>query len=167
MAHVAPSSFLTRTTFFLLLLLAVPGTTRADWPEFRGPMGDGHVSAEGSSKAPGLPLHWSETENVRWKTSIPFRGWSTPVIMNGQVWLTTATVEGHDFFVICLDETSGKMLSNEKLFHTDSPEPLGNNVNAYATPSPVIEAGRVYVHFGSYGTACLDTETKKVVWQRT
>ena len=130
-------------------------------------MGDGHVSAEGSSKAPGLPLHWSETENVKWKTSIPFRGWSTPVIMNGQVWLTTATVEGHDFFVICLDETSGKILSNEKLFHTDSPEPLGNNVNAYATPSPVIEAGRVYVHFGSYGTACLDTETKKVVWQRT
>jgi hypothetical protein len=60
---------------------------RADWPEFRGPTGDGHAPAE----AAGLPLHWSETENVRWKTEIPHRGWSTPVVLGGQVWLTTAT----------------------------------------------------------------------------
>lgn len=169
MAHVAPIPFLPRTTFLVSLLvgLAAPATTRGDWPDFRGPSGDGHVSPPGFTNTVGLPLQWSETDNVKWRTAIPFRGWSTPVIMNSQVWLTTATVEGHDFFAICLDESSGKILSNEKLFHTDNPEPLGNNVNAYATPSAVIEPGRVYVHFGSYGTACIDTETRKVVWQRT
>jgi outer membrane protein assembly factor BamB len=110
---------------------------------------------------------WSETENVTWKTEIPFRGWSTPVVLGGQVWVTTATLDGHDFFAICLDADTGKIRFNQKLFHSENPEPLGNNVNAYATPSPVIEPGRVYVHFGSYGTACLDTESAKVIWERS
>jgi outer membrane protein assembly factor BamB len=140
-------------------------TIRADWPEFRGPYGNGHVAAPGS-KAAGLPLTWSETENVRWKTPIPYRGWSTPVVLGGQAWLTTATEDGHDFFAICVDANSGKILHNKKLFHCDNPEPLGNNTNCYAACSPAIEPGRVYVHFGSYGTACLDTETGNVVWQR-
>ena len=61
---------------------------------------------------------------------------------------------------------TGKIVHNKKLFHCDSPEPLGNNVNCYAAPSPAIEPGRVYVHFGSYGTACLDTATGNVLWQR-
>jgi hypothetical protein len=152
--------------FWLILVSTVLFTSlaQADWPEFRGPQGDGHVSAPGQDA--GLPLHWSETNNVKWKTEIPDRGWSTPVVMNGQVWLTTATVDGHDFFAIDVDADTGKVRFNEKLFHCDHPEPLGNNVNAYATPSPVIEPGRVYVHFGSYGTACLDTETGKTIWQR-
>ena len=138
---------------------------RADWPQFRGPHGNGCAAAPGEST--GLALHWSETRNVRWKTPIPHRGWSTPVVMNGQIWLTTATLEGNDFFVICVDADSGRIRFNEKIFHTDNPEPLGNNMNCYASPSPVIEAGRVYVHFGSYGTACLDTATCKVLWKRT
>src|SRR5579862_857862 len=137
-----------------------------DWPEFRGPEGNGHVAPAGDKQSVGLPLHWSETENVKWKIEIPDRGWSTPVVMNGQIWLTTATVDGHDFFAICVEADSGKIRFNEKLFHCDNPEPLGNNVNAYATPSPVIEPGRVYVHFGSYGTACLDTGSGKVLWDR-
>jgi outer membrane protein assembly factor BamB len=138
---------------------------RADWPEFRGPFGNGYVAPPGSQPA-GLPIHWSETENIRWKTPIPFRGWSTPVVMGGQVWLTTATEDGHDFFAICLDENSGALLHNKKLFHCDDPEPLGNNTNFYASPSPAIEPGRVYIHFGSYGTACLSTATGEVLWQR-
>lgn len=156
---------------FLCLLLLLPwGKTpaRADWPEFRGPRGDGHVSAPGDTKSIGLPLRWSETENVKWKTEIPHRGWATPVVMGGQVWLTTATVDGHDFFAICVDADTGKVRFNEKVFHSDNPESLGNgaSMNCYATPSPVIERGRVYVHFGSFGTACLDTATGKVLWQR-
>jgi len=147
------------------LLLATPGV-RADWPEFRGPLGDGHVAAPGDTKPIGLPLHWSETQNVRWKTPIHDRGWSTPVVLDGQVWLTTATADGHDFFALCVDAQTGKVLFDLKLFHSDNPEPLGNGVNCYAAPSPAIEAGRVYVHFGSYGTACLDTTTGKVLWQR-
>jgi len=153
----------------LLILMSLPiGRTaaRADWPEFRGPRGDGHVSAPGDTKLIGLPLHWSETNNLKWKTEIPHRGWSTPVVMGGQVWLTTATEDGHDYFAICVDAETGKIRFNEKLFHSDNPEPLGNKVNCYATPSPVIEPGRVYVHFGSYGTACLDTSNFKVLWKR-
>jgi outer membrane protein assembly factor BamB len=80
--------------------------------------------------------------------------------------LTTATEDGHDFFAICVDARTGKILHNKKLFHCDEPEPLGNQLNCYASPSPAIEPGRVYVHFGSYGTACLDTATGGVIWQR-
>ncbi len=141
-------------------------TARADWPEFRGPWGNGYAAAPGDNKPAGLPLQWSETENVRWKTEIPYRGWSTPVVLGDQIWLTTATEDGHDFFVMCVDANTGKVRFNEKLFHCDNPEPLGNAVNGYASPSPAIEPGRVYVHFGCYGTACLDTTTCKVLWQR-
>ena len=159
-----------RRMYFVAALATALGFGRvaqADWPEFRGPRGDGHVSAPGE-KPIGLPLHWSETNNVKWKTEIPYKGWSTPVIMGGQVWMTTATEDGHDFFAICVDEAMGKILFNEKLFHSDNPEPLGNgaSMNCYATPSSVIEPGRVYVHFGSFGTACLDTNTGKTLWKR-
>jgi outer membrane protein assembly factor BamB len=150
-----------------LSLGAIPNA-RADWPEFRGPSGDGHVQAAQGNKPLGLSLHWSETNNVKWKTQIPYKGWATPVIMGGQVWLATATEDGHDFFAICVDEETGKIRFNETLFHSDNPEPLGNgaSMNCYATPSPVIEPGRVYVHFGSFGTACLDTKTGKTLWKR-
>jgi len=150
-----------------VLLLLAPWRARADWPEFRGPWGSGHAAAAGEAKPRGLPLRWSETENVRWKTAIPHRGWSTPVVLGGQVWLTTATKDGHDFFAICVDAETGEIRRNDRLFHADDPEPLGNGVNCYASPSPAIEPGRVYMHFGSYGTACLDTATGKVLWQRT
>jgi outer membrane protein assembly factor BamB len=155
------------------LLLAVTigslTTTRADWPDLRGPWGDGHVSPPGDTKPVGLPLHWSETNNIKWKTEIPFRGWSTPVVMGSQIWLTTATEEGNDYFALCVDKENGKVLFNEKVFHTDTPEPLGNgaSMNSYATPSAVIEPGRVYVHYGSAGTACLDSRTGKVLWKRS
>lgn len=156
----------------LLLLAALTFglfTASAEWPDFRGPRGDGHVSAPGNIKPVGLPLHWSETNNIKWKTEIPHRGWSTPVVMGGQIWLTTATPDGHDYFAVWVDKENGKILFNEKVFHTDSPEPLGNgaSMNCYATPSPVIEPGRVYVHFGSPGTACLDTKTGRVLWKRS
>jgi outer membrane protein assembly factor BamB len=151
----------------LIFLAGVRTAAAVDWPEMRGPWRDGHVQAPGDSTPIGLPLHWSETQNIKWKTAIPFRGWSTPVILGGQVWLTTATEDGHDFYVLCLDAATGQITVNHKLFHADYPEPLGNDVNSYATPSPVIEPGRVYIHFGSYGTACLDTATARILWQRT
>ena len=151
-----------------LVLLAVSCfAARADWPQFRGPWGDGHVSAANDSKAVGLPLEWSETNHVQWRTEIPLRGWSTPAVLGGQVWLTTATLDGHDFYGICVDAETGQIRFNERLFHSDKPEPLGNAVNCYATPSPALEPGRAYIHFGSYGTACLDTKTLKTIWERT
>ena len=106
---------------FLLIFLTLGGlATYADWPEFRGPRGDGHASAPGDPKPLGLPLHWSETNNIKWKTAIPFRGWSAPVVMGGQVWLTTATEDGRDCFAICVDAKTGKEVFNEKVFHHDS-----------------------------------------------
>lgn len=150
----------------ILATLFTAAPAWADWPGFRGLTGDGLATTSGSDQEIGLPTHWSETENITWKTAIPHIGWSTPVVMNGQIWLTTATEEGHDFFAICVDARSGKIQFNERVFHADHPEPLGNPLNSYASPSPVIESGRVYVHFGSYGTACLDTSTFEVLWKR-
>lgn len=135
--------------------------TAADWPQFRGPTADGH------SPATGLPSEWSDTKNVKWKTAVPHKGWSTPLVSDSQVWLTSATADGHDYFVFCLDRASGKILHEAKLFHSERPEPLGNDLNSYASPTGVLSGGQVFVHFGSYGTACLDTTTFKEVWRRT
>ncbi|HEV7925980.1 MAG TPA: PQQ-binding-like beta-propeller repeat protein [Verrucomicrobiae bacterium] len=158
-------------TFVAVLLLSFCGlaaSAQDDWPDFRGPWRDGRATAPGQTNLLGLPLRWSETENVKWKTAIPDRGWSTPVILNGQIWLTTATIDGHDFFAVCVDQETGKILFNQKIFHCDKPESLGAavNFNCYASPSAVLEPGRVYVNFGSYGTACLDAASFKVLWQR-
>jgi len=156
-----------RRRVILWTLLCASATAHAEWPEFRGPHGNGLVTHPVSTESLGLPLHWSESENVVWKTAIPHRGWSTPVVMNGRIWLTTATEEGHDFFAICVDAASGRILLTKKLFRCAEPEPLGNDMNGYASPSPVIESDRVYLHFGSYGTACLEATNGEVLWQRT
>ncbi len=137
-----------------------------DWPDFRGPSRNGIAGAPGDTNRRGLPLHWSETENVTWKTQIPLEGWSTPLIMDGRIWLTTATKDGHDFYAICLDAETGEIIFNKKVFHADTPEPLSNNINGYASPSPVAEPGRIYVHFGTYGTACLDSATGEILWEQ-
>jgi outer membrane protein assembly factor BamB len=167
--HAASQNVRGSFSILMVAMLTFAGQASAadSWPDFRGPRGDGHAAASGS-KPVGLPLHWSEKKNIKWKTEIPHLGLSTPVVMDGQVWLTTATEDGHDFFVICVDAKTGETLANKKLFHLDEPELLGNGRrdNSYATPSAVIESGRVYVHFGSSGTACLDTKTFNVIWKR-
>jgi outer membrane protein assembly factor BamB len=151
----------------LCLLNFFDASGAVNWPEFRGPHGDGHLATD-NGPAIGFPLHWSETNNVKWKTELPDYGISTPVVMDDQVWLTTAKKDGHDFYAIRLDANTGKITLNEPLFHSDDPESLGNgaSMNSYATPSSVLENGRVYVHFGSFGTACLDTASGKVLWKR-
>lgn len=149
---------------FLLTSLGVPAEP-GDWTEFRGPW-NGHAAPPDTTEPLGLPLRWSETENVVWKTPIPHRGLSSPIILGGQVWLTTATEDGTDFFVLCIDANTGEVIRNDRVFHVEAPEPLGNSINTYASPTPVAEPGRVYVHFGTYGTACLDADTGKVLWER-
>ncbi len=144
----------------MLLSTDTSAWTAEDWPVFRGP------SYDGSSDARNLPFTWSEEHNVVWKTSISHRGWSTPVVMNGQVWLTTATEDGSEMFVYCVDFESGEVRRRTRLFHNAEPEPLENSVNSYASPTGALQPGRFFAHFGSYGTAAIDTETSKVVWQR-
>lgn len=147
--------------FLVVIFLLGTGSAEAsDWPDYRGPRRDG------KSPAMNVPLKWSESENVVWKTPIHDQGHSSPVVLGRHVWLTTATADGKDMFVLCVDRETGEILLDKKIFQNKRPRPLGNNVNNYATPSPVIEGGRVYVHFGSYGTACLDTQTFEVLWQR-
>lgn len=145
----------------LAFALLLSPAARADWPDFRGPTFQGHAPAGANP-----PTEWGPTKNVRWRTPTPHKGWSTPIVVGGDLWLTTATPDGHDFFVLRLKADTGAITLNEKLFHCDKPEKLGNPVNAYASPSPVAGGGRVFVHFGSYGTAALDAATGKVLWTR-
>jgi outer membrane protein assembly factor BamB len=130
-----------------------------NWPQFRGPRGDG------TSTASSLPLRWNEQQNVRWKVPIHGRAWSSPVMWGQQVWLTTATEDGKELFAVCVDRDTGKMVYDLKLFEVEKPQ-YAHPFNTYASPTPVIEAGRVYVTFGSPGTACLDTRNGKVLWSR-
>ncbi|MBB6052431.1 PQQ-binding-like beta-propeller repeat protein [Armatimonas rosea] len=131
-----------------------------NWPDFRGPNGDG------SSTARGLPTEWSETKNVRWKTPLPDTGWSSPVVWDNQVWLTAATDDGKEQFALCLDRATGKLLQKLLIFRNPAPQGFPRGNNTYASPSPVIEKGRVYVHFGTFGTACIDTSRFTVLWSR-
>ena len=145
----------------LLLLICLPPSLWAgcEWPQFRGPNGDGQT------KATGLPLRWSETNNVKWKTAIHGKAWSSPVICGDQIWMTTAPEEGTRLQAICVDRNSGKIVRDIKLFDVVLPQ-YCHPFNSYASPTPVVEDGRVYVTFGSPGTACLDSKTGKVLWQR-
>jgi outer membrane protein assembly factor BamB len=138
-----------------LLLLGV----LAQWPQFRGPDGNG-VSA-----ATGLPVTWSEQDNIRWKVPIHGRAWSSPVVLGDQVWMTTATPDGKQLFAIAVAKDTGKILHDLKVFDVATPQ-FAHSFNTYASPTPVIETGRVYVTFGSPGTAAIETGTGKVVWTR-
>uniref|UniRef100_A0A7C2P251 Quinonprotein alcohol dehydrogenase n=1 Tax=Schlesneria paludicola TaxID=360056 RepID=A0A7C2P251_9PLAN len=140
-------------------LASTPAHAAGEWPQFLGPTGDSH------SAATGLPLTWSETENVVWKTPLPGRGWSSPVIWGNQIWMTTATEDGKQQFALCVDRETGKILVDKLLFENEKPSEI-HALNSYASPSAVIEEGRVYITFGSYGTACLDTKTADVLWTR-
>jgi len=149
------------TIRFLVALLIVTQTGLAadNWPQFRGPTGDGQTGAK------HLPLIWSESKNVKWQTKIHGKGWSSPVVWEEQVWLTTATEDGKQMFVVCVDRDIGNIIHDILVFENAAPEDT-KRFNSFASPTPVIEEGRVYVHFGSYGTACLDTDSGTTIWSR-
>src|SRR5262245_23930159 len=140
------------STLTTLLISAACVHAGDNWPQFRGPAGDG--VAEHST----VPTRWSETENIRWKVAIHDKGWSSPVVWGNRLWLTTARADGKEFFAVGIDRASGKILHDVKVF-ADSRPAYSHPYNSYSSPTPVIEEGRLYVHFGSHGTACLDTAT--------
>ncbi len=147
----------------LALLICVPAG--AQWPDRHGPALSGEVAAK---DAEGLPTHWSETENIAWKTPLHDEGHSSPVILDGKVWLTAANPDGTKQYIIGIDEETGSVVHDKLLFENDEVESLGGaaGFNNYAAPSCVLAPGAVYVHFGCYGTAKLDPETAEVIWQR-
>ena len=146
---------------FVLLALALPLAAlraSAQWPEFRGPTGQGHSSER------GLPLEWSETHNVRWKVPVPGRGWSSPSIADGRVWMTTAVENrGSSLRAIAYDLETGRESVNVEVFHVGRPAAM-NPKNSRASPTPIVEGDRVYVHFGADGTAALTT-AGEIVWK--
>ncbi|MDX2041735.1 MAG: PQQ-binding-like beta-propeller repeat protein [Acidobacteriota bacterium] len=151
---------MTRIVLTLFFVLLSPFAFASDnWPQFRGPDGTGH------SDATGLPTEWSEGKNIVWKTPIHDRGWSSPVVFGKQVWLTSASKDGRQLFALCLDRDTGKIIRDIKLFDVAQPQ-YAHPFNTYASPTPVIEQGRVYITFGSPGTAAIDTKTFKVIWER-
>ena len=130
------------------------------WNQFRGPNGNGQVMGK------ELPIEFSETKNLRWKTSIHDDGYSSPIIWNNQIWLTAASYDNRKLFVVCVDLKSGQILHDKEVFDIKRSELQSKRPNSHASPTPVIEDGRIYVHFGTYGTACLDTETGQKIWER-
>ncbi|MCY3016638.1 MAG: PQQ-binding-like beta-propeller repeat protein [Planctomycetota bacterium] len=155
------------------------------WSQWRGPAGQGHAPA-----AKDLPLAWGESENVVWKTLVEGKGWSSPVLADGRLWLTTAVetplseaekaerlakVENSSSLqvsgpvslrAVCLDATSGKVLHDIELFRQSQPDPI-HSLNSYASPSPILDGGRLYCHFGTNGTACVDAASGEIVWSHT
>ena len=150
-----------RSTCLLLTLLlpAILSASDENWPEHRGPGGQGHSGAK------GLPLTWSQEKNVRWKTAIHDLGWSSPVVWEDQIWITTATRDGKRLYAVGVDRKTGKVIHDVQVLEAANPEHIAA-VNSYASPTPAIEPGRVYVHYGTYGTACLDTRSGEVLWRR-
>ncbi len=153
------TSSTTRIAILFTLLSVAAIRVDAQWPQFRGPEG---LGTAGSAK---VPLTWSEGSNVRWKTAIHGRAWSSPIVIGNQVWVSTATPDGRELSALALDLASGKVLHDLKLFQVEKPQ-FAHAFNTYASPTPVAEPGRVYVTFGSPGTAAIDTRTGKVLWER-
>ena len=146
--------------FLLTLILA--GSLQAKpeyWNQFRGPNGDGDATDA------DLPLTFGEDQHVVWKTPVAGKAWSSPVVLDGHVWITNALENGHKMWAVCLDFETGKKLHEVIVFENKKPQ-FCHKMNSYATPTPVIEGGRVFVHFGTYGTAALDAKTGKKLWER-
>ena len=141
----------------LLTVFISPTGEARDWPEFRGPSGQGHSTDR------DLPVEWSESQNVSWKVAVPGLGWSSPVVADGRAWITTATRQDKGSLrLLAFDITTGQETLNVEVFRIDDLR-APNPKNSLASPSPIIDGDHVYVHFGSYGTAALTT-AGEIVW---
>ncbi len=150
-------------TAILFTCLAPPGHAD-DWPEFRGPTGQGLV-AKGA-----LPMTWGKDENIAWKREIPGKGWSSPIVSGGRVYLTTAVPGNGDdqsLRALCLDAAKGNILWKKEVFRQDGANaPSIHSKNSHASPTPLVRDGKLFIHFGHQGTACLDLDGN-VLWRNT
>lgn len=151
------------TPIILASLHCLSGAAADDWPQFRGPTGQGQANAA------RLPLEWDATKNVAWKRSLPGRGWSSPVIKENRLYLTTAVGSEEkselSLRALCLDAGTGRTVWDSEVFgHDLSNVPRGHTKNSQASPTPLLAADRLYVHFGHLGTACLDLDGT-VLWR--
>src|SRR6266542_2155571 len=148
----------------VVLTAAAPSSRAEDWPEFRGPTGQGLVR-QGS-----IPTEWGPRKNVVWKQDIPGKGWSSPVVVGGHVYLTTAVAEtkgDYSLRALCLDARSGKIEWNKEVLREDGNTAPGiHPKNSHASPTPIVRGKRLFVHFGHMGTTCLSL-AGDVLWKNT
>ncbi|MBI4906985.1 MAG: PQQ-binding-like beta-propeller repeat protein [Acidobacteria bacterium] len=144
---------------FLSQALAAP-LLGEDWPQFRGPSGQGHSTEK------GLAQQWSDTKNVRWKVAIPGLGWSSPSIVGNRLWLTTATENGASLRLLCMDAQTGKLQQDTEVFRVRDKGPGIHAKNSFASPTAIVDGDRVYVHYGFYGTAGVSTNGE-ILWKQT
>jgi outer membrane protein assembly factor BamB len=129
------------------------------WGEFRGPAGDG------DAKHANLPVDFSETKNITWKSPVEGKAWSSPVVKDNIIWVTTADIDGHELRAIQFDWDTGRKTKDVLVFAVEEPQ-YCHPLNSYATPTPVIANNLLFVHFGSHGTAALDFNTGEKIWER-
>jgi len=141
----------------LVMAAAAPGLLAGNWPQWRGPDGNG-VSSEKN-----LPVKWSTNENVRWRTPLPERGNSSPIIWGNRVFVTQAVGGENRRTIMCFDRKDGKLLWQSGVTYTDR-EPTQRD-NPYCAATPVTDGERVIASFGSAGLYCTDMEGKKL-WHR-
>jgi outer membrane protein assembly factor BamB len=166
--------------------LVCRSASAADWPQFRGPTGDGN------SDAKNLPTTWGGFEPVTWQAEIPGHGWSSPVVIGERIWLTTAEatalptqrrektlassiyrdyrdqLEAHasvTCYAVEIAAATGEVLRTIELFTCEDPPPIHAN-NGYASPTPISDGQRLVCHFGSLGTACLEMASGQVLWKQ-
>ena len=149
---------------FVPLAIASAALHAADWTEFRGP------GAQGHSDAIGLPLTWSPTSHIAWKAAVAGVGWSSPVVVGDRIFLTSAVsltakeeaTADRSLRVLALDAATGKTVWDVELFQAKAPR--AHRKNSHASPTPVYEDGKLYVHFGHLGTACLNAANGQTAW---
>ncbi|MCC7374164.1 MAG: PQQ-binding-like beta-propeller repeat protein [Verrucomicrobiales bacterium] len=145
------------------LCLAQATLAVQEWPQFRGPRGDGHSSAR------QVPTEWSNSKNVAWKIAVPGRGWSSPVLGDGRVYLTSAIPKGDEgaltLCALALDADTGRVIWTSEVFVQGADAPAIHRKNSHASPTPILAGDRIYVHFGHMGTACLDL-AGRVLWKQ-
>ena len=160
---------------------------KGDWPYWRGPAADGMAIGD-------APLHWSDTQNVRWKTEIPGRGSSSPVLWGDRIFVTTAVKTGsstapepaaapkaapgakmqlstpgpqveHTFQLLCLNRKTGKILWQQTAITAVPHEGYHPTYGSFASNSPVTDGKYVYAFFGSRGIYCYDMKGK-LIWKK-
>ena len=179
----------TRLALVIAHCLLIPCLLRGadSWPQFRGPSGDGIAQDQ------KIPTEFSESDGVTWKTDLPGLAWSSPVVSDGTIWVTTAIervpteaekvelfkkngieerkfkqlsiAKSIDLKLIAVSLKNGSIQNTIDLTSIESPDAI-HSLNSYASPTPVIDDKHIYCHFGTYGTFCVDRSTGKIVWQR-
>ena len=152
---------------FATLALFTLSATAADFSQFRGPAGDGHAIAS------GLPINWTATDHVTWQVPVAGKGWSSPIVVGNRLFLTTAVAktgggpDDQSLRALCLDLKTGKTVWDQEVFAGNhvSTEGLLHSKNSHASPTPISDGKRLYVHFGTEGTAALELDTGRIAWK--